>query len=193
MRTSSAARQFVTWAPFAVLLIVLLPVASAAQEPVKSFDQLNTRLKPGDTIWVTDAQGREIKGRITSLAPDTLGLDARGATTLPADQVRVVENRRHDSLKNGTLIGLVVGLGASWGVVAAICANEGCELDAGGAVLGSLIYGGIGAGIGAGVDAAIPGRRQIVYRAGTASPSAHLALAPVITPRTKGVAVAFSF
>ena len=113
MRTSSAARQFVTWAPFAVLLIVLLPVASAAQEPVKSFDQLNTRLKPGDTIWVTDAQGREIKGRITSLAPDTLGLDGRGATTLPADQVRVVENRRHDSLKNGSS-------SASWSVSAPV-------------------------------------------------------------------------
>ena len=107
--------------------------------------------------------------------------------------MRIVENRRHDSLKNGTLIGLVVGLGASWGVVAAVCANEGCELDAGGAVLGSLIYGGIGAGIGAGVDAAIPGRRQIVYRAGTAAPSARLSLAPVITSRAKGIAVAFSF
>ena len=26
--------------------------------------QLNTRLKLGDTVWVTDAQGREIKGKI---------------------------------------------------------------------------------------------------------------------------------
>lgn len=33
MRTSSAARQFVAWAPLAALLIVLLPALAAAQEP----------------------------------------------------------------------------------------------------------------------------------------------------------------
>ena len=48
------------------------PAPCAAQEPVRDFSQLNTRLKPGDTIWVTDAQGREIKGRINSLAPDRM-------------------------------------------------------------------------------------------------------------------------
>jgi hypothetical protein len=35
MRTSSAARQFVTWAPLAALLIVLLPASAAAQEPAR--------------------------------------------------------------------------------------------------------------------------------------------------------------
>ena len=33
MATSSAARQFVTWAPLAALLVVLLPALAAAQEP----------------------------------------------------------------------------------------------------------------------------------------------------------------
>ena len=33
MRTSSAARQFVAWAPLNAVLIVLLPVVAAAQEP----------------------------------------------------------------------------------------------------------------------------------------------------------------
>jgi len=48
--------------PLTAVLIVLLPAASAAQEPVKSIDQRNTRIKVGDTVWVTDAKGREIKG-----------------------------------------------------------------------------------------------------------------------------------
>jgi hypothetical protein len=54
---------------------------------------------------------------------------------------------------------------------------------------------GIGVGVGAGVDAVIPGRRQVVYRAsGTAGAAlARLSVAPVITPRTKGVAVSFAF
>ena len=43
--------------------------SSAAQEPVRDFTQLNTRLVPGDTVWVTDAQGREVKGGLARSAP----------------------------------------------------------------------------------------------------------------------------
>ena len=57
----------------------------------------------------------------------------------------------------------------------------------------ALLIAGVGTGIGVGVDALIPGRKQVVYRAPGASGSARLSLAPVITPRTKGVAVAYSF
>ena len=106
------ARRFVTQAPLAAGLIVVLPLLSAAQEPVKSFDQLNTRLKVGDAVWVTDAQGREVKGRITSFAPAAIGVDANVARVLRADEIRAVEHLRRDSLWNGALIGLSVGLGA---------------------------------------------------------------------------------
>jgi len=60
-----------------------------------------TRLKPGDTVWVTDAQGREIKGKITSLAAEALALKADGSRTFSAADVRLVEERRGDSLLNG--------------------------------------------------------------------------------------------
>ena len=191
MRTSSAARQFVRWAPLATLLIALLPALAAAQEPVKSFDQLNTRLKPGDTVYVTDAQGREVKGRITSFAPDSMGIDGDGARTFKAVEVRLVENRRHDSLANGTLVGLAVGFGVGAGLTYAACSGDECSW--GGAAALVLLVTGAGAGVGAGVDAAMPGRRQVVYRAGGAGVSTRLSLAPVITPGTKGVAVAFVF
>jgi hypothetical protein len=72
---------------------------------VRSFDQINTRLKVGDAIWVTDGRGREIKGRITSFAPDAIGVEADGTRTLRADEVPLVWTRRHDSLANGALIG----------------------------------------------------------------------------------------
>ena len=191
MRTSSAARRFVTWGPLAAVILVLLPALAAAQEPVKSFDQLNTRLKPGDTVWVTDAQGRELRGRVTSFMPGALAIDAEGARTLRADEVRVDWNRRHDSLANGTLIGLAVGFGVGAALTYAACSGDECSWGAG-AML-TLLVTGAGAGAGAGVDAAIPGRRQVVYRAPGASGSARLSLAPVITPRTKGVMVALSF
>ena len=69
MAASAAARQFVTYPTLAAVLIVLVPALSAAQEPVKSFDQLNTRLKVGDTVWVTDAEGRESKGGFGASRP----------------------------------------------------------------------------------------------------------------------------
>jgi len=66
MRTSSAARRFVMLPPLAAAFIVSLSALAAAQEPVKSFDQLNTRVKVGDTLWVTDGQGREVKAASSS-------------------------------------------------------------------------------------------------------------------------------
>ena len=191
MGTSSAVRQFVTWAPLAAMLIVILPALAAAQEPVKSFDQLNTRLKPGDTVWVTDAQGREVKGRITSFARDSMGIDGDGARTLRADDVRLVQTRRPDGLVNGTLIGFAVGAVGLEAANLALTSQGDCP---GGCQAAIVLFGGaIGAGVGAIVDALIPGKKQVVYRSAGASGSTHLSLAPVITPRTRGVALSYSF
>jgi hypothetical protein len=74
----------------AAVCVLLVPALAAAQEPVRSFDELDTRLKLGDAVWVTDAQGREMKGRIVSLRSDALALDSDGAITFPAGSVRIV-------------------------------------------------------------------------------------------------------
>ena len=74
----------------AVICLLFAFALAAAQEPVTSFDQLNTRLKVGDTVWITDAQGREVTGKIRALSPASLLLDAGGtphdfeAARLPA-------------------------------------------------------------------------------------------------------------
>jgi len=172
----------------AAISLLLAFALAAAQEPVRDFSQLNTRLKPGDTIWVTDGQGRQVKGRINSLAPDSLGVDAGGFRTFSAGDVTMIHLREGDSLANGALIGLAVGAVAGALVMVAVCDGEaGCA--PGGALLGA----GAGAGIGVGIDAARGGKRVLAYRAPGASGSACLSLAPLIMPRTKGVAVAFSF
>jgi hypothetical protein len=185
MGTSSAARRFVTQLPLAAGLIVLLPVVAAAQEPVKSFDQLETRLKVGDTVWVTDAQGREVKGKIRDLSATSLLLDAGGSPQgLEAARVSTIRVQQPDSLKNGALIGLVAGAVAGPLVAAAMCEGEaGCV----------LLFGGAGVGIGVAIDAARGGKKVLAYRAPGASGSARLSIAPVITPRTKGVALSYSF
>jgi hypothetical protein len=172
-------------------LSVATPAPSAAQEPVRDFSQLNTQLRPGDTVWVTDAQGREVKGRILSLSHDALALEGGSARSFGAPDVATISLRRHDSLGNGALIGLGVGGGLT--LVACLVSVE--SSDAGWCVAAAAVYGGIGAGIGVGIDALIPGKKILAYRApAPGGPArARLSIAPLVSPRAKGVAVSFAF
>jgi hypothetical protein len=170
--------------------LLLLPALAGAQEPVKSFDQLNTRLKVGDTIYVTDAQGREIKGKIRGLDPSALTVDHGGPETFQADAVGLITQRKGRRVVRLTLYGL--GLGAAAGGFAAGIGCSDCEE----ALFGGVLFGGlIGAGTGAVIGALIPGKTLVVYRAPGAAgaTSARFSLAPLITPARKGVAASFSF
>ena len=180
-------------AAVAVLAAMLgAPAPAAAQEPVKSFDQLNTRLKVGDKVWVTDAQGRELQGKIHSLSSDALTLGTDGARTFAARDVSAIRERPPDSLKNGALIGFGVGGGLALG--ACLSYAEGSD-DGGWCAALVGIYGALGAGLGVGIDALIPGKKRVAYRAPGAAGAAQarLSVAPVIMPRHRGVAVSFSF
>jgi hypothetical protein len=172
-------------------ITVAAAVPCAAQEPVREFSQLNTRLRPGDTIWVTDAQGREVKGRILSLNTDEVTLEGGRRRSFGAPDVSTIQLRRNDSLANGALIGLGVGGGLT--LVACLVSVD--SSDAGWCAAAAAVYGGIGAGIGVGIDALIPGKKVLAYRApaSVADPPARLSIAPVVTPRAKGVAVSFAF
>jgi hypothetical protein len=176
----------------AILATALLsvPALAAAQEPVRDFSQLNTRLVPGDTIWVTDGQGREVKGRVAALGADAITLEGGGRTFASPD-VTTIKVRRSDSLGNGALIGLGVGgLGVG---LACLATTDGPDQDW--CVLAAVVYGGIGAGIGVGIDALIPGKKLVAYRAPGSSGAAQsrLSIAPFVTPRAKGLAVSFAF
>ena len=175
----------------ATIALALAPVMAAAQEPVASFDLLSKRLHVGDAVWVTDAKGREIKGRIAAIDPSALTLyGVQGGLTIPAGDVRLVRQRTRDSLLNGTLIGF--GVGFATGLVVGHAVDEGGN-DAWNYLTAGLMMGCIGAGLGALADALTPGRTRDVYRAPAAGAAARLSLAPIVTPRTKGVRLSFSF
>jgi hypothetical protein len=173
------------------LMLIGLPRIALGQEPVKSFDQLNTRLRVGDTIYVTDAQGRERSGKILELSAASLILDDGRRSTVAASEARVIMDRDRDSLKHGALIGFAVGSAAGIALAALICSEEQCQ--SGGVVLSVGLYGAMGAGIGAGIDALIPGRKRVVYRAAGDTGARRLMIAPIVTPRSKGVALSISF
>jgi hypothetical protein len=171
-------------------IVVALRLA-AAQEPVASFDLLSKRLHVGDSVWVTDARDREIKGRIAAVDPSALTLyGVQGGLTISAGDVRLVRQRTRDSLLNGTLIGF--GVGFATGLVVGHAVDEGGN-DAWNYLTAGLMMGSIGAGLGALADALTPGRTRDVYRAPAAGAAARLSLAPILTPRTKGVRLSFSF
>jgi hypothetical protein len=161
---------------------------------VRSFDQLNTRLKVGDTVWVTDAQGREVKGTIRELSATSLLLDAGGA---PRDfeeaRVATIQLQPKDWLRNGVLWGALAGFvgGALSCGLNPQCAGD--EAGAGMATALAIVGAAAGAGIGAGVDAAIKGPKLVIYRGARTQSAARFSLAPVFTPRHKGVAVSFAF
>ena len=167
---------------------------AAAQEPVRSFDQLNTRLKPGDTVYVTDAQGREIRGKIQTLAPDAITLEGDSAGTFQSDTVRFVTQRKTKPIAKGAWWGLAVGggFGITWLAIAAQDPGDG-NAGIGVAILGGCAA--LGAGIGAAIGAAVTAKTLVVYRAPGAAGTGHarISVAPVITARTKGVVVAWSF
>jgi hypothetical protein len=178
------------------------PAIASAQEPVASFSQVGDRLKLGDTVWVTDAQGREIKGEIGALEPGAIAVRGRRGETFNGSDVRQVTVRRGDSLANGATIGMAIGALAGLGAGIAACAaypkDDPLRGDACLMAIGLLWMPGMGAGalVGVGIDAMIPSKQLVVvYRAPGArdGASARVSVGPVITPRAKGAAVAFSF
>jgi hypothetical protein len=170
------------------LVLGLLPSPASAQPPTSDFGQLASRVRVGETVWVTGEDGREVQGKLWNLSASSLQVMSRGqATTFKSDSLLVVSARGRDSLANGALIGLVTGvvLGA---LVASVCEDDywACFAGAG------LVYGGFGSAIGVGVDAMTPGPKMEVYRR-PAIQSARIRLAPLASPRAQGLVLRIAF
>jgi hypothetical protein len=171
----------------ALLLLGLFPGQLSAQPPTTDFGLLSSRVRVGETVWVTGEDGREVQGKLWDLSASSLEIMSRGQTkTFSADGLRVVWARQHDSLGNGALIGLCAGV-----VLAAFAAAE-CDEHLPCFVAGGLVYGGMGAAIGVGIDALTPPGKIEVYRR-PAIQSARIRLAPVVSPRGQGVVLRIAF
>ena len=93
-------------------LLVAAPVR--AQQVATSFQELQALVKTGDTIYVTDAGGVTIKGKLAGLSTSSLDLAVRRAASVPPlgvlqRNVNHIVRERADSLWNGALIGLATG------------------------------------------------------------------------------------
>jgi hypothetical protein len=172
-----------------MLAAIGMPGTAWAQATVTSFDQLPVRLKVGQMVSVTDTAGAEQKGKILDLSPTALTLAVDGTRhEFPAARVSAIKKRQRDSLLNGALIGLAVGVGVT------VLAASACEDDLGDCyVMGLLIFGGIGTGAGIGIDLATKGKMQTIYQAPSASAGLRVTVAPFVVPHRQGVAIRVSF
>ena len=176
------------------LAVSTCSVLARAQDAANTFEQLHARVKPGDMVIVTDAEGRDVRGRITVLSPSSLAIDVDGRTSewIQGD-VRLIRHRKPDSLVNGTLIGLGVGAGVGVGLGIGVATTElyyGASGDSDATVV-VILGAALGAATGLAIDAA---RRDdvVVFRAGGAT-TASLRLMPLVTPRAQGIRVAVVF
>jgi hypothetical protein len=187
--------------PSTVLLAVLAVLATAATGFAQagagtSFDALAERLRVGQSIWVTDQAGREVRGTLEGLTNDALVLKTDRLITFSARDVRRVRARQRDSIKNGALIGLGVGaaMGTAWCIGAV--ADDSGDLDARvECAEGFTVYPALGTLIGLGVDAAIPGRVRVVYEVPGHEFASHarVTVRPLFSSRKKGLALSLGF
>ena len=138
------------------MLLATAPGALGA-EPVRAFHELHDRslIAQGETITITRSDASKHSGTLLELSATGLALgDARGRTELEASDIERITVRRRDSVKNGALIGALIGV--PLGVVNAGLADEGNK-----AAL-FIVGTGIWAVIGAGIDALIPTHQTVL-------------------------------
>ena len=192
MDTSFAVRQYVRWATLGVVLVVLLPTVSAAQQVVRSFDQIGTRISPGEEVRVTDDQGQHVRGRIVSVESTSLVLDARGERLrLRAEDVSQVRRYYKDSGWDGALFGAAAGVAGLLGLMYAGDPEMAADPEArpGLVVLGA----GGGALVGFIIDKLHRGQRTVYIRPPAAGAGSVLSVVPVITSRAKAAVLVLSF
>ena len=166
----------------------------AEAQTAASFEDLSRLLRAGDRVTVTDAHGEDLEGRIIDLSPSTLALEITGNRRyLGAADVSSIRQRRRDPLRNGTLIG--IGVGVIPGVLLSAMVHSYANNEGGSpgrAVATSMIFSlGVGAALGAGVDAMIQGSHVIYGPTGAARK--RLTVSPLLAADRRGVAVSLGF
>jgi hypothetical protein len=162
----------------------------AARQPARSFSDLQQRVRPGHTVFVIDDTGSETKGKVVEISASDLTLDVNGVRR-PMDSASIRQVQRYgDSLWNGLLIGIAVGIP---GAVISDSGSQPCEDDpqkrcayGQGRFLVLAMMGALGAGI----DALSRSRHQVYLADGQPVESARrVRVSPRVGLSTVGLSV----
>jgi hypothetical protein len=170
---------------FSVAGLCLSMACCASSPAARSFAELPSRLRPGQTVSVTDMTGATIAGRVERIDPDSLSVLAGGVHhEFTADRVTRVQ-RRSRRAGTGALLGLGIGFGV--GLAAGRSQEESGNpyLDtaaAAGSMLGGMLFGTV---LGASVGAFVQTSRTVYELPGAPSalPPKPLFGAPSWVPR----------
>jgi hypothetical protein len=157
----------------------------ATAQSVRGTD-VESVLVPGDTVWITDATGREEKTSVVGVSAGIVTTSDNGATRrLRVTEIARIRARRSDSLVNGAIIGAGAAVATGLFLCQLTEPWANCRDDVG----PMLRIGALGAGIGIGIDALIRGRRTLYE----SEDGLTLYAAPIAARRTGGVQVALRF
>jgi len=173
-----------------ILSAVCLAVPAAAQDVATTFEELRFKVKAGDTVYVTGEDGQEREAKIVGLSASSPVVTMGGAqSNLTEGRVKQMRQRLPDPLRNGALIGFLVGGAGSTAMAKALESPVGsCT---GGCVAANILYGGgVGALIGLGIDHLIKGKKTIYEPSQSAGT---IVLQPVLLSRTLGFGVGLRF
>ena len=173
------------WSTLAVFVFVA-PSSAPAQPVANSFEELRQVLKKSQTVVVTDASGRQTKGKVADVSASSLVVSIPETRAFAEGTVR--EIRRADTSRNGALMGLVVGVGAGIAAIKAMCYDGP---DCGNWLMVGTETAGIGAAIGAGIDALVNKGGKVIYRSPQQTPG--LTLSPLLGKDRQGVLVSVRF
>jgi hypothetical protein len=158
----------------------------------RTLAELPEVVRPGETVYVTDASGVREKYKMQGVSTDASSvlLERNGAILeLQEDQVLNMAVRRSDRLWDGAVKGALIGASPML-VTAIVCAAvDSCGTEA---LAASLYFGLVGAGIGVGVDAAFR-ETHVVYSAAPPVERPKIAIAPMISGQKKGAMVRITF
>ena len=167
------------------------------QTTAQSFGELQSTVVVGEAVAVRDDTGRVVKGKVVSLQGDQLVIARprswfRAAEERTFTQQTVSTIERVDSIWNGALIGVAVGIGAAGALTAACINNDSCAANADSAaylfVPTAIGFGFGGMSIGAGIDSLV--RRPVFQRQPSA---ARISMLPVLGTERFGFATFIRF
>ena len=158
--------------------------------PNVTFEELPSHIRAGQTIYVTDPQGREIKGQLVRLSAASMTLRGEhGEREFARAEIHQVA-RHGDSVANGTAIGM--GVLGGWGLVGALRTDDGVScadvFGLGGCAALVGMTAAMGAGIGALIDYSIKGRTTVYQSA-----PQRISVSPFMHPRGGGVRLMVRF
>ena len=171
-----------------LMLLVLLPQQARSQEVTSVFADLGASgvLKPGDPVYVTDARGERLKGRVRDLSATSLTLTIEGDTR-DFSGINITKIEQRDSLENGIWIGLSIGVGITTIMCKVDPDPEHCPYLVGYFGLPAMAAGTI---LGAIVDAWV---RRTLYLAPGGIKSSRVRFSPILSNAEKGVLLSMAF